>query len=109
MQRLQYCLAQCNQGVLGLITSPKPEMVSYIDGNKGVAWTGTTLENKTLPNTQQKGCSGSNRVRIGDAWSSRTPHVIKRLKKADIMTKGSLDVKKAIALLSNSQLFLPLE
>ena len=55
-------LAICSLGTLGLITSDEPQTVTYIDGNKGVAWTGIHLTDKIAP--------------IGSQWSSRNPRAV---------------------------------
>ncbi len=61
-------MAICSMGLLGLITSEKPERVHYPDGKLGRAWTGIHLTD------------GVGHF-IGDPWSSREPMVIAYLGK----------------------------
>jgi hypothetical protein len=53
-------IAICSRGILGLITSDKPEEVKYSDGNTGLAWTGIQIGENTF----------------GQKWSSRNPKVL---------------------------------
>jgi hypothetical protein len=63
-------------GLLGLITSDKPEEVTYPDGKKDRAWIGICLVNDPdfyMPFGPEK---GNKPIRIGDQWSSRCPVVV---------------------------------
>lgn len=60
-------VARCSRGALGLITSDKPEEITYPDGNIGVAWTGIQLSWLLSE--------------PGKPWSSRNPKVIGHLSK----------------------------
>jgi len=55
-------IAICSLGAIGLVTSDKPETVTYNDGNTGEAWLGVHLTDKVAS--------------VGSPWSSRTPKVI---------------------------------
>ena len=56
------CIARCSLGLLGLVTSNKPELVTYPDGNKGMAWTGIHITNVV--------------GLLGEPWSSRDPKLV---------------------------------
>lgn len=64
-------VAFCKRGYLGLITSEKPEEITYPDGNKGMAWLGVQLTDKPPFSSDWKGPTG-----MGTLWSSRFPTVM---------------------------------
>lgn len=55
-------IAVCGAESLGIITSDKPQLVHYTDGNSAIAWVGVKLH----PNP-------------GEPWSSRSPIVVASL------------------------------
>ena len=58
-------LAVCSRGILGVVTSDVMQEVTYDDGNKGIAWVGLALEDKT-------------------PWCSRDPEVVGVIDEEDL-------------------------
>lgn len=56
-------LARCSLGFLGQITSSEMQEVSYVNGDKGVAYVGVHMENR-------------DGVKAGDPWASRNPTLV---------------------------------
>jgi hypothetical protein len=52
-------IAFCSRGMLGLITEDEPKEVTYLAGEKDIAYVGIQLQNN-----------------IGGRWSSRNPRVV---------------------------------
>jgi hypothetical protein len=50
-------IAICSRGIIGVVTSDHQQEVTYDDGNKGIAWVGLALDDKT-------------------PWCSRNPEII---------------------------------
>lgn len=55
-------IAICGSGCLGLITEDEPRVVTYENGNKGIAYVGIHLTDNVAP--------------IGSPWSSKDPKPI---------------------------------
>ncbi len=67
----------CSAGIVGVITSQRPEPVEYADGNTGVAWKGIVIQQRDVAG--RGGHEGEViRVLPGDSWSSRNPRVVGR-------------------------------
>jgi hypothetical protein len=63
-------------GHLGLITSDKPQSITYPDGKQDRAWVGICLVNDPdfyMPFGPEK---GNKPIHVGDQWSSRCPVVV---------------------------------
>jgi len=58
-------VGRCSRGALGLITSERPQMVTYPDGSRERAWIGVHLTPEVAP--------------MGSPWSSRDPHILGNL------------------------------
>jgi hypothetical protein len=68
----KYAVAFCRIGLLGLITSDSPKLITYNDGHSRMAWTGIQLRHDTATLPSGKRVT----VKPGDSWSSQTPRVI---------------------------------
>lgn len=69
-------IATCSIGSLGLILSEAPEDITYPDGNKGKAWTGIYLADRTVRWHFGPKQGQDEFVTAGSPWSSSKPNVI---------------------------------
>jgi hypothetical protein len=69
-------IATCSIGSLGLILREAPEDITYPDGNKGKAWTGIYLADRTVHWHFGPKQGQDEFITAGSPWSSSKPNVI---------------------------------
>lgn len=75
LEAKQFAIALCSVGVWGIITSEKPEELTFKDGSKSVCHTGFTCRDTVVAGFGMY--EGKTFIKKkGDSWASKKPQVV---------------------------------